>query len=136
MPKIYERLNSAQLGGLDSDNLTSGLSPFLMHVGYGMASKLAWERAMAFALVQSGGGTPDLMQVRELTTSALTMPTSCITLMSSFKAYATLSDLVLGMVHHIATLFQDWFVPQMDQRMHLLEEAFGNNLTRVLPCVT
>ena len=120
MPKIYEQLNLAQLGGLDSDNLTSGLSPFLMHVGYGMESELAWERAMAFALVHAGGGTLDLVQVRELTTSAPTMATSCIILMSLFKAYATLLDLVLGMVHCIATLFWDQFIPQMDQRMHLL----------------
>ena len=43
MPEIYECLNSAQVGGLDLDNVTVGLSPFLMHVGCGAEAKSARE---------------------------------------------------------------------------------------------
>ena len=43
LPEIYECLNLPQVGGLDLDNITAGLSPFLMHVGYGAKAESARE---------------------------------------------------------------------------------------------
>ena len=134
MPEIYKCLNSAHVGGLDLDNITVGLSPFLMHVGYGAEAKSARERATAFTLVHSGGGAPDLSQVRELTSSAPTMVVTCIALMSTYKAYAMLLDLVLASTHRVAANFHVNFLPQIERRMRILEEAFGSRLHQVLPC--
>ena len=89
---------------------------------------------MAFALVHSGGGAPDLSQVCELTFSAPTMATTCIALMSTYKAYATLLDLVLASTHRVAANFRVNFLPQIEHRMRILEEAFGSRLHQVLPC--
>ena len=133
-PEIYKHLNSVQLGGLDLDNIVVGLSPFLMHVGYGAEAESAQEQVMAFMLVHSGGGAPNLSQVWELMASALAMAMTCITLVSTYKAIATLLDLVLASTHQVAVNFWQNSLLQIEHRMHILEEAFGGNLPQVLPC--
>ena len=54
---------------------------------------------MVFELVHSSGGAPNLLQVQELTASVLAMAMTCITLMSTYKALATLLDLVSALTH-------------------------------------
>ena len=56
--------------------------------------------------------------------SALTMAMTCIALMSTCKAYAMLLDLVLASTHRVAANFRVNFLPQIECRMRILEEAF------------
>jgi hypothetical protein len=73
-PEIIERISSFRFGAHDVDDLTGGLSPFLMVAGTPDEQAEARERSRVYSMVHAGNAAPTLDQLTNLVTNAPRSP--------------------------------------------------------------
>ena len=124
-PELYTRINEARFGTATVDDLTAGLSPFLITVGASDEAMSARGRAATFAVLQGAEAAPDLAEIRELTTAAPYMVQTLTKSLYVYKGYSVLLDIVLGIPHRVSTHFRDSFVPAYERKLMDIEGQFS-----------
>jgi len=132
-PALFERFKSGTFSSSSPDDLTSGLSMFLMvALGYTGAAT-ALEKQTVYATIYSGGGAPNIEQVLQLTTGAPVMVQTSYGLLVVYKSYSVTLDLALGVPHRVAVYFRSVFLPSLERLLPTLELYFGPQLFMILP---
>jgi len=131
-PALFERISQFSFGTRDVDNLTAGLSPFLVCTGLNQDAAHARDQAVIYQLVYAGSAAPTLDQLRQLVSSAPSMPATMLGLMVTFKGYSVLLDVILGVEHRLSVAFRS-FVSTWEKVMLDVEVAFGGQIGAVVP---
>lgn len=132
-PEIYEVIASGKIASQDLDDLTSGLSIFLVQRLFGSSATETRARASAYQLLYGGGGAPSLQDVAALTASSPCIPPTTMAYLMQNKGYATLLDGVLGVDHRVSVLFRDNFLPNLQQVVLAVDDQFGVKVPSFLP---
>lgn len=132
-PEIYETVASGKIVSQDLDDLTSGLSIFLVQRIYGSTASETRARASAYQLLYGGGGAPTLQDVAALTASSPSIPATTMAYLMQNKAYATLLEGVLGVNHRVAVSYRTNFLPNLQQIVLAVDDQFGAKVPAFLP---
>jgi hypothetical protein len=120
-PEIIERISSFRFGAHDVDDLTGGLSPFLMVSGTPDEQAAARERSCVYTMVQAGNAAPTLDQLTHLVSNAPRVPKTLLQLLSTYGAYGTLLEVILGINHRVSQLFRSflkqWTIVQTEVKV-------------------
>jgi len=132
-PTILQRILYGLFGSVNADDIVGGLSIFLMMLGYGPLAATARQLALTYDTIQGGLGAPQLSEVQQLTAAVPYMPETTTMLITVYKAYATMLDIVLGVNHRVAVYFRDSFIPALELQLPVVEAIFQSSLPAVLP---
>jgi hypothetical protein len=107
---LYEYISQFRLGSSDPENISHGLSPFLMFpVGY---HKAARQEAinLQYTMVYGEGGIAGLGDVKQiLSSTAYNIPTSLLELLEFIGAYSITIDVLLGVDEPISRVLYHHF---------------------------
>jgi hypothetical protein len=132
-PELYERVSHFHFSaGADSDNLTAGLSPFLVVTQASPNAAATRERATVFELSYGGHAAPSLDQYNTLIATAPQMPGTMLELLLVYRGYSLLLDVLLGEHHRMAETFQN-FVGDWEQLQVELDLFLGANAAQLAP---
>lgn len=132
-PEIYEVIASGKIASQDLDDLTSGLSIFLVQRIFGSTATETRARASAYQLLYGGGGAPSLQDVAALTSSSPSIPPTTMAYLMQNKGYATLLDGILGTDHRVSVSFRTNFLPNLQQVVLAVDDQFGTKVPSFLP---
>jgi len=116
-PELFLRISEARLAAVDMDDLSAGLSPFLIAVGAGAAASDARQRAQTFSLLHGNDAAPVLSDICDLSSDAPYMATSLTECLYVYQGYSVLLDVLLGAPHWVSTLFREQFLPGFNRRV-------------------
>ena len=114
------------------ENLTAGLSPFLVCTGLSQDAAAARDQSVVYQLVHAGSAAPTLDQLRQLVTSAPSMPRSMLGLMVTFQSHSVLIDVLFGVNHRHAVAYRNW-LREWEQVMLDVEVHFEGQIGTVIP---
>jgi tRNA threonylcarbamoyladenosine modification (KEOPS) complex Pcc1 subunit len=131
-PQLYERISNFAFGSRNVDDLTAGLSPFLMTSGLGADAQSQRQNATVYQMMYAGAAAPAIEQVLPLLSSAPAMPASMLAMQISLKNYSVLLDVVLGVNHRVSADFRR-FVHSWDRVTLEVEASFGDQIRAWIP---
>jgi hypothetical protein len=131
-PVLFERISNFAFHSRNVDDLTSGLSPFLMCAGLGSEANAARNNASVYQMMYSGAAAPAIDQLLPLITSAPNMPTSMLGLLISLQGYSVLLDVLLGANHRVSVDFRA-FLLSWQSLMLDVEGSFGDQIRAWIP---
>jgi hypothetical protein len=131
-PALYERISNFTFGSRNVDDLTAGLSLFLMTSGLGADAATQRQQATVYQMMYAGTAAPAVEQVLPLITSTPNMPTSMLGLQIALKNYSVLLDVLLGASHRMSHDFRR-FVHSWDRITLEVEASFGDQIRSWIP---
>jgi hypothetical protein len=131
-PALSEPLSKFSYVVHNLDDLTEGLSIFLVVVRAGQQAKDAEQLMMCFSMMYSGHMAPDEQSLIWLTVATPNMPKTPLKLLKMYQAYGTLLDVVYGTNHPKSISFHTVFLPSFESKIEQLEE----NITDDVECQT
>ena len=131
-PVLFERISNFAFHSRNVDDLTSGLSPFLMCAGLGNEANMARNNASVYQMMYSGEAAPAIDQLLPLITAAPHMPWSMLGLLISLQGYSVLLDVLLGINHRVSVDFRA-FLLSWQSLMLDVEGSFGDQIRAWIP---
>jgi hypothetical protein len=131
-PVLFERISNFAFHSRNVDDLTSGLSPFLMCAGLGSEANAARNNASVYQMMYSGAAAPAIDQLLPLITAAPHMPSSMLGLLISLQGYSVLLDVLLGVTHRVSVDFRA-FLLSWQSLMLDVEGSFGDQIRAWIP---
>jgi hypothetical protein len=104
-PELVERITGFRLTSTDLDNISEGLSPFLITVLTGPAAEASRHRSYVYKSMHEGNAAPTLDQIAELVQEGPLWPDSLFMLYVQMFAYSTVLDIVLGVIHRLCQAY-------------------------------
>ena len=103
---LYSTIASFELGALDLEDITQGVSPFLMCPrGYRKARTLT-KNAQIYMEIHSGTAAPSLSQIEVVASNEYSIPENLHILVDFIGAYSVLWDVLVGEHHPLALLLR------------------------------
>jgi hypothetical protein len=131
-PALYERVSNFAFGSRNVDDLSAGLSPFLMSSGLGADAQAQRQNATVYQMMYAGGAAPAIEQVLPLVSNTPHMPVSMLGLQISLKNYSVLLDVLIGVAHRVSRDFRR-FVHSWDRVTLEVEASFGDQIRSWIP---
>ena len=131
-PALYERISNFTFGSRNVDDLTAGLSLFLMTSGLGADASAQRQQSTVYQMMYAGTAAPAVEQVLPLINSTPNMPTSMLGLQIALKNYSVLLDVLLGAQHRMSHDFRR-FVHSWDRITLEVEASFGDQIRSWIP---
>ena len=131
-PVLFERISNFSFHLRNVDDLTAGLSPFLMCAGVSTEANTARNNAVVYQMMYSGAAAPAIDQLCPLITAAPHMPTSMLSLLISLQGYSVLLDVLLGANHRVSADFGAFLVSWQSLMLDV-KGSFGDQIRSWIP---